>query len=45
MLWRRLFSARLAAVPPNVRTLSSRVTVKEAVAANTPTEDVSVLVS
>ena len=36
--------ARLAAAPISVRTLGSRVTVKEAIAADKPDEDVSVLV-
>lgn len=41
---RRLCSCS-AAEQASVRTLSTRVTVKEAVAVNTPAEDVSVLVS
>ena len=41
---RRLCSACSAAEQASVRTLSTRVTVKEAVAVNTPAEDVSVLV-
>lgn len=50
MLRRALTVGRLcpgfsAAEQASVRTLSTRVTVKEAVATNTPAEDVSVLVS
>ena len=51
MLWRRVATrwspcAVFAAAPPVfARALSSRVTVREAVSANTPTANVSVLVT
>ena len=39
------FCARVAAVPAVVRTLTSRITVRDAVEATAAKEDVSVLVS